>query len=142
MAERALKDEALASLQAGRRELGAEAEWIRRKLNPKLAVTKVAREHTVGMLACAFVLGLGLPWIVFRSKTGHGKSDADAAHGHRRHSLDHGTTKIKKQQLKVGSGAYLAGLALNIAVPMLIRTGLKAWRHSLSAEKNEGATWS
>lgn len=111
MAEGELKAKALATIEAGRRELGAEAEWIRRTMSPRKVVERVAQEHSVALLACALVAGVAVPFIISWRKKGH-----DAVPRTRKSShLHHG-----ERPEAPGAAMYLAGLILKTAAPLLI----------------------
>src|SRR5688572_97087 len=124
MAEGPLKEEALAAIQAGRRELVAEAEWLRREMNPKRIATKFAHEHTDALLVAALAAGVGVSWMLMRSVKGHapGSNHRHNGTGKRNHVAK---TPTKTQ---VGAMPYLTGLLLNAATPLLIKNGLQMWK--------------
>jgi hypothetical protein len=141
MAEGALKEQAIAAIHAGRRELGEEAEWLRYKMNPKRVAARVTHEHTVAVLACAFLVGLAVPWFIFGKKNRREESrNSKARDDHRDNHRDHARERADKHadKVKVGAVAYLAGLALRSVTPLLMESGLQIWRHWLSTQKQHG----
>ncbi|RBP47634.1 hypothetical protein DES53_101431 [Roseimicrobium gellanilyticum] len=117
----ALKEQALAILQAGRREISAEAKWLRHELNPKHAAERITRDHTGMVLLAAFGVGLLVPLLLIPKKKSHYEE------------LVHELTAAQKKQLKkaekpkVGAGAYLAGLVMKAASPILMKQGMRLW---------------
>jgi hypothetical protein len=136
MAQGELKHEALAAIQAGRRELGAEAEWIRRSMNPKTVARRMAREHTAVVLAGAFSVGVALS-LLFLHKWDHRDEPRPAKPRHD-HTRSRKRAKADSDAVKIGLGAYLGGLALKATMPLLMEGGLKVWRHWLSTRKQAG----
>src|SRR6186997_209485 len=68
MAERTLtKDEAAAMIQAGRRELAAEAQWLRHNMSPKRIASRVAHDHTGALIACGLGVGIVTALLILRS---------------------------------------------------------------------------
>lgn len=131
MAQGELKEDALAAIQAGRRELGAEAEWIRRSMNPKTVARRVARDHTVAVLAGAFSVGVALSMLILHKWDHRGEPRHD-------HTRSRKRAKADSDAVKIGIGAYISGLALKATMPLLMESGLKLWRHWLSAQGQHG----
>src|SRR5258708_881450 len=68
MAERTLtKDDAAAMIQAGRRELAAEAQWLRHNMSPKRIASKVAHDHTGALIACGLGIGIVASLLILRA---------------------------------------------------------------------------
>lgn len=115
----ALKEHALAVLQAGRREISAEARSIRHELNPKRAVVRLTRNHAPTVMISAFALGMAIPWILGREKSPDDERE-DVTEGKKR--------KKAASAPKVGLTGYLVGLAMKYAAPLLVKEGLRLWQ--------------
>jgi hypothetical protein len=102
------KEEAKRTLAQARWDLSAEANWLRRQLNPKLAAHRVLDNHTIGVLVTTFALGLGMAWMMFRHRHGGDKKETY------RPTLP---KKVKEEAPKRG----LLGMALKAAVPLAIK---------------------
>lgn len=126
MAERSVtKEEALAIIQAGRRELGAEALWLRRKMNPKRIATDFAQEHTTAMVVSVLVAGVAVSWLALR-KWNH-RHDATPRH-EKQPPHSNGDTAKQRAKVKVAVLPYLTGLLVKSATPWLIKNGLQLWQ--------------
>lgn len=121
-----LRAQALATLQAGRKEISAEAQWLRRELNPRHAAQRITREHTGGVLLAAFAVGLAVPWLLGGRSKKH--RDDDSGEPARRDF-----TAKKSAAAKVGVGAYLTGLVFKAATPFLVKEGLKIAEQFMAA---------
>lgn len=60
--------QALRTLEQSRREISAEAQWLRWKLDPRLAAHRMVDNHTTGLLVTTFVTGLIGAWLLFRKR--------------------------------------------------------------------------
>ena len=142
----ALKEQALATLQAGRREISAEAQWIRNGLNPKRAVQKLARDHTLALALGAVAIGIALPLLLHRSSKARSARALEDAEQLVYDELEKPVrTKARKASKpvkeKVGLGSYLMGLILKTATPFLIQEGLKiAEQFAMSQIKAQTST--
>lgn len=117
----ALKEQALGILQAGRREISAEVKWLRHELNPKHAAERITRDHTGAVLLVAFGVGLLVPLLLIsRKKSHHEEWEEALLEAQKKQSK-----KAAKPKVKVGAAAYLAGLAMKAASPMLVKQGLR-----------------
>jgi hypothetical protein len=130
MAERTLtKDDAAAMIQAGRRELAAEAQWLRHNMSPKRIASKVAHDHTGALIAIGLGVGLVTSLLILRA---HRNKQRHAGDAHRHNHDDHGDRKDHNGSVpKASIGAHLAGLAFKAATPVLIKNALhlfKAWQ--------------
>lgn len=128
----ALKEQALAILQAGRREISAEAKWLRHELNPKHAAERITRDHTGAVLLTAFGIGLLVPLLLIPRKKEHHDDpfhSPNGSNGTHRKSAKKLEKPEKPQKAKVGAGAYLAGLAMKAATPLLVKEGLRLWEN-------------
>jgi hypothetical protein len=65
-----LKKQALLALDQARGEISSEAQWLRWKLNPRLAAHRVVDNHTTTVLVSTFAAGLLLAWLALRDR-GH-----------------------------------------------------------------------
>lgn len=117
----ALKEQALATLQAGRREISAEAKWLRHELNPKHAAERITRDHTGTVLLAAFGVGLLVPLLLIPKRKSHHDDLMEALTAARKKELK------KAEKPKVGAGAYLAGLLAKAVTPVLMKQGLRLW---------------
>src|SRR5881394_4047948 len=111
MAERTLtKDDAAAMIQAGRRELAAEAQWLRHNMSPRRIASKVAHDHTGALIACGLGIGIVTSLLILRA---HRNKERRAIAAHRDEIEDHGKGKDHNgNEPKVSIGAHLAGLAV------------------------------
>jgi hypothetical protein len=130
MAEKTLtKDEAAAMIQAGRRELAAEAQWLRQNMSPKRIASKVARDHTGALIACGLGIGIVASLLILRT---HRSKERHPVAAYRDEMEDRRNSKApKKSEPKVGIGAHLAGLVFKAATPLLIKNALHlfhAWQ--------------
>lgn len=125
-----LKEQALATLQAGRRELSAEARWIRRSINPQRLLKNVVNEHPVAVLSAAFSIGVALAYRLSAPVFGVPKQiqpprikskDAEGA----------------EQVAKAGIALYLLSTAVKSAAPMLMKKGLRAWEQRAVAHAHD-----
>lgn len=133
----ALKEQALATLQAGRREISAEAQWIRNGLNPKRAVQKLARDHSLAVLLGAVAIGIAVPLLFMRKSKDTAKvTSRRAAEDDDDEELYYqsieprpgkkaAVVKVQPARRKVGVMAYLLGLGLKTAMPFLVQSALK-----------------
>lgn len=127
----ALKQQALATLQAGRREISAEAQWVRNGLNLKKAVKKFAQEHTCSALLGVAAIGVAVAVLMQRSSQGKIRAAPDEGEqilNHRRESVKRGMPQVRaadSAKPKVGMVSYLAGVALKTATPFFIQSVLK-----------------
>jgi hypothetical protein len=130
MAEKTLtKEDASAMIQAGRRELAAEAQWLRHNMSPKRIASKVARDHTGALIACGLGIGIVASLLILRA---HRSKERHPVTAYRGEMGDHLKSKsARKSEPKVGIGAHLAGLAFKAATPLLIKNALhlfKSWQ--------------
>jgi hypothetical protein len=120
----ALKEQALAILQAGRREISAEAKWLRHELNPKHAAERITRDHTGTVLLAAFGVGLVVPLLLIPKKKSHHHDEwMEALSAAQKKQLK------KAEKPRVGAAAYLAGLVTKAVTPILVKQGLHLWDH-------------
>ncbi|MEZ0274302.1 MAG: hypothetical protein ACAH88_05310 [Roseimicrobium sp.] len=131
----ALKEQALSILQAGRREISAEARWLRHELNPKHAAERIARDHTGTVLLTAFGIGLLVPLLLIKGKHSRAEAELEEISDRQRKNL-----KQAKKPPKVGAGAYLAGLAMKAATPLLMKEGLRLWQTFEKARQNPSSS--
>jgi hypothetical protein len=132
MAEKKLtKDDATAMIQAGRRELAAEAQWLRHNMNPKRIASKVAHDHTGALIACGLGIGIVASLLILSA---HRKKERHPVAAYRDEIEDRRKSKYDKgAEPKVTLGAHLAGLAFKAATPLLIKNALhffNAWQAS------------
>jgi hypothetical protein len=127
MAEKTLtKDDAAAMIQAGRRELAAEAQWLRHNMSPKRIASKVAHDHTGALIACGLGIGIVASLLILR---GHRNKGRRAVAAYREEMEDHHQRKDHNgSEPKVGIGAHLAGLAFKAAAPLFIKNALHFWQ--------------
>ncbi|QIF00956.1 hypothetical protein [Roseimicrobium sp. ORNL1] len=129
----ALKEQALAILQAGRREISAEAKWLRHELNPKHAAERITRDHTGTVLLTAFGIGLLVPLLLIPKKKSHHEELIEALSAAQKKQLK------KTEKPKVGAGAYLAGLVTKAVTPVLVKQGLRLWENLQQAKSSPDA---
>jgi hypothetical protein len=129
----ALKEQALAILQAGRREISAEARWLRHELNPKHAAERITRDHTGTALLTAFGIGLLVPLLLIPKKKSHHEDWMEALSAAQKKQLK------KAGKPKVGAGAYLAGLVTKAVTPVLVKQGLRLWDNLQQAKPSPAA---
>jgi hypothetical protein len=132
----ALKEQALATLQAGRREISAEVQWIRKGLNPKKAVRRLARDHALAVGLTVLAVGIAVPLLLRRSFRKHRDRDEDKGGGPLRGAPPEAAgadlerphrRRGRSRDLKpeTGLGLVLLGLIVKAATPFLMREGLK-----------------
>jgi len=107
-----LKQKALATLRAGRRELDAEAGWLRHELDVKRIASDFTAEHIHTMLVVALGVGVTLPWLVLGAR-----DKEKTAPTPRQIPAD-------PKKVKADTPAYLAGLLLKMATPIVLKEGL------------------
>jgi hypothetical protein len=129
----ALKEQALAILQTGRREISAEARWLRHELNPKHAAARITRDHTGTVLLTAFGIGLLVPLLLIPKKKSHHDEWMEALTSAQKKQLR------KAEKPKVGAGAYLAGLITKAVTPILVKQGLRLWEDIQQAKPSPDA---
>jgi hypothetical protein len=109
-----LKEKALAALRAGRRELDAEAGWLRHELNVKRIASDFTSGHIHAVLMVAFGIGVAVPWLVL---SGRDKKKKNIK------------VQLKKPAddttVKAATGAYLGGVLIKMAAPLIMREGLR-----------------
>jgi hypothetical protein len=132
MAERKpTKEDATAMIQAGRRELAAEAQWLRRTMSPKRLASKVAHEHTGALIACGLGIGVVASLLILRA---HQNKKRHPVAAYREEIEDRRTRQSHNgSEPKVTLGAHLAGLAFKAVTPVLIKNALQflhAWQAS------------
>lgn len=113
----ALKEQALATLQAGRREISAEVQWLKDGLNPKRAVEHLTRDHTTGMLLGALALGIAVP-LLFKKKRAVKTSSEPSRHWGA--DKAHLAESPPPARPKVGMMSHLLGVLMKTATPFLL----------------------
>ena len=98
-----------------------EAEWLRHEMNPKRVVRRFAREHTAVLLITALAAGIAIPLVLLSRRQRHATEIKNAVERHRPAS------KEADKTVKMGVMAYLGGMLMKQATPLLIREGLRAW---------------
>ena len=110
-----LKEKALAALRAGRRELDAEAGWLRHELNVKRIASDFTSGHIHAVLLVAFGVGVAVPWLVLNGRDKKEKKNIKV--------------QLKKpadeKTVKAAAGAYLGGVLIKMVTPLLMREGLR-----------------
>jgi hypothetical protein len=124
----ALKEQALATLQAGRREISAEVQWLKNGLNPKRAVEHLTRDHTMVMLLGALALGIAVP-LLFKKKRPV-KTSPEPSH-HWGADKAHPVASSPPVRPKVGMMSHLLGVLMKAATPFLLHELLGAARPML-----------
>ena len=112
-----LKKEAIATIEAGRRDIHAEADWLRHELDVKRMATRFTSNHIVTVLSVAFGVGLLAPFIVL------GKRDSRKAHRH-----EPPPPPAPKEVKAPTTPAYLAGLAFKFLSPMIVKEGARLFK--------------
>jgi hypothetical protein len=111
-----LKEKALAALRAGRRELDAEAGWLRHELSVKRIASDFTSEHIHTVLLVAFGVGVAVPWLVLNGRD-------------KKHQKKDIKVQVKKPAdetaVKTATGAYLGGVLIKMVTPLIMREGLR-----------------
>lgn len=113
----ALKEQALATLQAGRREISAEMQWLKNGLNPKRAVEHLTRDHTTAMLLGALALGIAVPLLFKKKRAVKTSSEPSRQWGADR---AHQVESPPPARPKVGMMSHLLGVLMKTATPFLL----------------------
>jgi hypothetical protein len=100
-------NDALQSLREARRELSAEARWLRAELSPRRMVHRTVDQHTTGVLFAAFAAGLGGAWLLFHKRSSHGW----AQNGNKRYLIS------QRRRPCTGIGSTL----VTAAVPLVLK---------------------
>lgn len=125
-----LKEQALATLQAGRRELSAEARWIRRSINPQRLLKSVVNEHPVAVLSAAFSIGFALAYRLSAPVFGvHKQIHAP--------QIKSKNAEGAEQVAKAGITLYLLSTAVKSAAPLLMKKGFQAWEQRAVAHAHD-----
>jgi hypothetical protein len=138
MAEKTLtKDDAAAMIQAGRRELAAEAQWLRHNMSPRRIASKVAHDHTGALIAIGLGVGIVTSLLILRSHRNKARHPVAAYRDEiedRRKRRD-----PKGSEPKVSLGAHLAGLAFKAAAPLFIKNAMHLWQTWQATHPRPGA---
>ncbi len=108
-----LKKTAIATIEAGRRDIHAEADWLRHEMDVKRIATRFTVNHIATVLGIAFGIGLLSPFVIL------GKRDHKKAHRHEP------PPKPPPDAVKAPTAiSYLVGQGLKFATPLLVKQGL------------------
>jgi hypothetical protein len=114
-----LKRKAIATIEAGRREIHAEAGWLRHELDVKRMATRFTSNHIVAVLGVAFAAGLVVPMLIL------GKRDHKKSH---RHDASPPPPPPPKEVKAPTTAAYLGGLAFKFLAPTLVKEGVRLFK--------------
>jgi hypothetical protein len=135
----ALKQQALATLQAGRREISAEAPWIRKGLSPKRVAKNLINYHTRSVLLVLAAVGVGVVVHIHRGSKARARASVDESgrlfDQHRGRSMGGKTSArtAEPARTRVGMTSYLAEVVLKSVTPFLIQSALKFAEQHLTA---------
>ena len=108
-----LKRKAIAIIDAGRRDIHAEADWLRHEMDVKRIAARFTVNHIAAVLGVAFGIGLLAPFLIL------GKRDHKKAHRHEP------PRQPPPKEVKAPTAiSYLVGQGLKFATPLLVKQGL------------------
>jgi hypothetical protein len=113
-----LKRKAIATIDAGRREIHAEADWLRYELDVKRMATRFTSNHMAAVLSVFFGIGLVSPFLVL-GRRDHKKS----------HRYEPAPPPPPPKEVKAPTtAAYLGGLAFKFLAPTLVKEGVRLYK--------------